>query len=148
MKDGRKSWCKPCSSAYRKKQYQENKEREYELHRIWVEENRERRRLQNVAATAAWQERNKDKVSYHKNNYKHKRREWERSEGFTLEEWSNLVNELGGLCLACGSDQITVDHVIPLSKGGSHTIDNVQPLCGPCNSRKHTKTTDYRKKES
>jgi len=30
----------------------------------------------------------------------------------------------------------TLDHVVPLSKGGSHTVDNVQCLCRGCNSRK------------
>jgi 5-methylcytosine-specific restriction endonuclease McrA len=29
--------------------------------------------------------------------------------------------------------------------GGTHTVDNVQPLCGPCNSRKHANHIDYRK---
>ena len=48
-------------------------------------------------------------------------------------------------CLACGIDgALTIDHVIPVSKGGPNTADNVQPLCGPCNSSKGTNTIDYR----
>jgi 5-methylcytosine-specific restriction endonuclease McrA len=34
--------------------------------------------------------------------------------------------------------------VVPVSAGGANTIDNIQPLCGPCNSAKHTQTIDYR----
>ena len=32
-----------------------------------------------------------------------------------------------------GPDYPTIDHVIPLSKGGSHTWDNVKVACGECN---------------
>lgn len=37
----------------------------------------------------------------------------------------------------CGStEEPHYDHVIPWSKGGSDTEDNLQILCGPCNRRK------------
>ena len=35
-----------------------------------------------------------------------------------------------------GATHPTIDHIIPLSKGGTHTWDNVQCACGLCNSRK------------
>lgn len=63
----------------------------------------------------------------------------------TVAEWRSVLEEFGEQCLACGShDPITIDHVIPISKGGSNTRDNVQPLCGSCNSSKADKTVDYR----
>ena len=32
-----------------------------------------------------------------------------------------------------------MDHLTPLSKGGSHTVSNIVPACRPCNSRKGVK---------
>jgi 5-methylcytosine-specific restriction endonuclease McrA len=44
-------------------------------------------------------------------------------------------------CLFCGSrEQINLDHIIPISRGGSHGIGNLQPLCENCNSTKYNKT--------
>lgn len=40
-------------------------------------------------------------------------------------------------CQYCGTTRhLTLDHVIPRSKGGTHTWDNVITACGPCNSKK------------
>jgi 5-methylcytosine-specific restriction endonuclease McrA len=66
-------------------------------------------------------------------------------EHFTPEEWLALVEFYGHRCLRCGSTEpLTVDHVIPLSLGGSNAIDNIQPLCEGCNFLKDQGTTDYR----
>jgi 5-methylcytosine-specific restriction endonuclease McrA len=65
---------------------------------------------------------------------------------FTSEEWARLCSFYGGRCLACGRvAKLTVDHVVPVSRGGSDDISNLQPLCGPCNSRKgNRRIIDYR----
>jgi hypothetical protein len=43
----------------------------------------------------------------------------------------------GGRCRQCGSNkELHFDHVIPWSKGGANTADNIQLLCGTCNRRK------------
>lgn len=39
-------------------------------------------------------------------------------------------------CQYCGSRAETVDHVVPRSRGGTHTWDNVVAACRPCNLRK------------
>jgi len=75
-----------------------------------------------------------------------KRRHLEKNAGnFTAQDWKEVLEKHGEYCLHCGSvEHITVDHVVPLSKGGSNTKDNLQPLCLSCNCSKGTKTMDYR----
>ena len=46
----------------------------------------------------------------------------------------------GGRCRQCGStDKLHFDHVIPLSRGGSNSVANIQLLCGVCNRAKGAK---------
>ena len=69
--------------------------------------------------------------------------------GFTETEFKQLCEQYEGRCLCCGGRlDLTADHVVPLSKGGSHSIDNIQPLCKECNSRKHTLAVDFRKEDN
>lgn len=67
---------------------------------------------------------------------------------FTAQEWADLKKKYNYTCLRCGKQEpdikLTVDHVVPVSRRGSNTIDNIQPLCGRCNTAKHIRTTDYR----
>lgn len=39
-------------------------------------------------------------------------------------------------CWLCGREATTIDHVKPISRGGSHMLANLRPACGPCNSGK------------
>lgn len=65
---------------------------------------------------------------------------------FTGAEWQTLSAMYGNCCLACcrGGLEITADHVVPVSRGGSNHITNIQPLCRPCNIAKFQKTIDFR----
>ena len=50
----------------------------------------------------------------------------------------------GYKCLACGSyENETIDHIIPLSKGGKNVRDNYQLLCQKCNSEKGSRIKNY-----
>ena len=46
----------------------------------------------------------------------------------------------GGMCYMCGKPANSVDHVIPISKGGAHFPANLRPACISCNSSKGART--------
>lgn len=58
----------------------------------------------------------------------------------TIDDIVMILDEQGWKCV-CGEPldltNSTVDHVVPVSKGGSNDPDNIQMLCGPCNSQKN-----------
>ena len=58
----------------------------------------------------------------------------------TLEEWQELKYKFNQKCAKCEQEKpLTKDHIIPLSSGGSDNIENIQPLCRNCNSKKWKK---------
>lgn len=111
------------------------------------------------ASHRKWAKNNPDKVKHCLSNWRkanptkllgHVRnriaRKAKLSGTFTQKEFLALCASYGNVCLACRRSgvKLTADHVVPVTAGGPNTIDNIQPLCKPCNSKKYTKSTDYR----
>jgi 5-methylcytosine-specific restriction endonuclease McrA len=82
------------------------------------------------------------------NSAKRRARKKEAQGNISQAEWISIKGLYGNSCLSCGKTEseitLTMDHVIPLSVGGNNSKENIQPLCGSCNSKKRTKHIDYR----
>ena len=59
---------------------------------------------------------------------------------FTTKERNLIYNRSEGHCGICGRfiplEEYTIDHIIPLSKGGTNDLDNLQACCSFCNKAK------------
>jgi 5-methylcytosine-specific restriction endonuclease McrA len=87
----------------------------------------------------AWRDANR-----HKLRIQSQRRRARRCKGgdLTADEWLMVLEEFDHQCAYCGVGEVDlqIEHMIPLARGGRHTVTNVVPACGPCNLRKGTKT--------
>ena len=95
----------------------------------------------------AWAKNNPDKIRNY-NRTQRARRKFAilAAESATTQEVKAWIDAQSPVCSYCAielsSDQIQLDHVIPLSKGGSHTIDNFAISCKSCNCSKGNKTLE------
>jgi len=95
---------------------------------------------------AEWRKKNRLKW----NSYRRSRDVRKKENGIFLilnKEFTKLNNQL---CFYCGSDQkLTMDHIIPIVRGGRHSIGNIVVACKSCNSQKGSKTIqEWRKLQS
>ena len=131
-------------SEYKKKWSEQNSDRVAAYKREYYERNRE----DVIARSEEWERNNAEKVRQFKANNRRTRRaaKYASSGNFTAQEFEELCEEYGNRCLCCGVTGVVLeaDHVVPLSRGGSDDIGNIQPLCGTCNRGKFVETVDYR----
>ena len=83
--------------------------------------------------------KNKEKQRPFKNERQMRRARIQKEKSFLIlpKELKKLYNQP---CLFCNSkENQSIDHVIPLSRGGTHSIGNLITLCRSCNSKKSNK---------
>jgi 5-methylcytosine-specific restriction endonuclease McrA len=126
---------------YTREWYQRNLEQARadarESMRRWREANPEDAR----AIRKRYREANIDEVRKRERENTHRRRALKGSTSPALAEFmAELITQP---CTYCGAtENITVDHVIPLSRGGKHEAANLTAACYSCNSSKGAKLLD------
>lgn len=119
-------------------------------------------RFKRVVVTKKWRQANPEKVrsiraAYRQQDAEYMRSYYERNPerfadarhlrrarlasvggaGVSGSDWNRLVVRYGGRCAYClAAKPLTVDHIIPISRGGQHAIGNVLPACEHCNKSK------------
>lgn len=102
---------------------------------------------------AKWHKENAERVAQIKKKYadsdrgkqirrsnSHRRIARERNLQFSVnwEYFNWLCNAVDYRCLGCGKkcEELTLDHQLPINRGGDNQEWNLMPLCKSCNSRK------------
>lgn len=158
MADGHLSKCKVCACADRSEwrrnnpekvkqeaeiYYARHREKILEYRKGWARANPDKRAAilkryrdthqeQQREYGRLWRERNPDKAAARKARYRSKL-------GIYAEPVARdyIIERDGGVCHICGKKPprhlIDLDHLIPVSKGGPHTADNLRVACRSCN---------------
>ena len=77
------------------------------------------------------------------------RRKMLRSNGgrHTRAEWESMKAACAHTCLSCGIAEPEIklpkDHIVPVLRGGTDNIENIQPLCRRCNIKKRNRIYHY-----
>jgi 5-methylcytosine-specific restriction endonuclease McrA len=92
-----------------------------------------------IASALKWAQDNPDK----RQAARSKRKALKRSAGvftFTGRDWSRLCMKHSNKCAYCfSSAPLTQDHVVPIIRGGTHSVGNILPACMSCNASKGAK---------
>jgi 5-methylcytosine-specific restriction endonuclease McrA len=167
--DGRNSYCKPCVKTKNKRRCEANREQIAMQQRQWYLANRERvleeKRAQYWADPEPIREANR---RYHREHwpeyfarkrgyYRDKAERYRQENPGRLREYNHkrraqIVASRGEAtaatirvlltepCVYCDSmENIEIDHIVPLARGGTHTPENLAPACRSCNRSKGAK---------
>jgi 5-methylcytosine-specific restriction endonuclease McrA len=130
-------YAKYSKSPARLKYAEDNKEarRSYARDHYWKQD-----RAEIAKRTRAYRQANAEYFRLKCHERRSLRRNNPDSVGVSQRDWIRLCRRYDYLCAYCGAKpkKLTVDHIIPLSKGGRDAIGNVLPACSRCNNMKRS----------
>lgn len=158
LKDGRAYECKPCTHERQRRWRQKNPGAAKAIRDRWNAANSEQVKRINqayylsnkarVEATArAWREANPERWANLIRVNSLRRAARKREVPHFKVTNKDLRRILSAPCAVpgCTRTDMQIDHVLPISRGGSHGVGNLQPLCGHHNASKNDRTwMEYR----
>lgn len=126
-----------------KERRKNNPERARLQGRLYASKNREKRR----ASGKRWRDKNKIYNALRMGKYRVKRRSLERAATvnlYRINQWVQAVRaRKQNQCYYCENpvtlEFLHFDHIIPISKGGQHSVENLCVSCKKCNQIKSAK---------
>ena len=161
-KDGRNPKCKECANAKKRenKEYNRTWTRKYRAAKPHIgkatnKQYYQRNREKVLRANAERRRRNPEKTSRerHASYIRHRPKILQKSRARHARIRGAVIVEIvdheaviardNSTCYLCervlSADEITLDHVVPVTRGGTHTADNMKVACNSCNAAKGNK---------
>lgn len=143
-RDGLKSYCKPCMAERKRSWRNANHDRalaQEAARRISNPRPRKPRRTPE-RGTAEWELRSRYAKRVTASRW-HAKEMSAAVNDLRLQDWLAVLDEHQGRCHYCGStEDIQIEHVIPLWNHGDNTRSNVVPACAACNHRKKRRSVE------
>lgn len=145
-KDKKSVYCKLCHRVRGREQ--KRKYRQTDIGKAKHREEEQKRRRNNTDHVRAlgkvtnnrYKANNPEARKISVSKSQHKRRAQKEANGIYLVSNEFYAQLYASPCVMCGTlENITADHIIPISRGGTESEGNLQPLCGTCNSSKNNK---------
>jgi len=159
--DGKQPKCRECEHIAQREYNAKNSARNTARAVEWNRTNKARRKeiVQGYVERFPERRRESSRLDHIKNRdarnariREHRKRNMDQARGYVLARRGRIkasaklvtVKEIAkmyaSVCTYCGSsDKIEIDHIVPLSKGGRHSIGNLTPACRSCNGSKGNK---------
>lgn len=119
--------------------------REYDRRRY---HNNPNRKAQMYKAIKKYQNSDKGIASLHRADIKRRNILLATTNTLTASEWTAIREAYDYRCAYCGeSKPLEKDHLVPLSRGGEHTLENVVPSCRSCNASKGNRIIDVQESD-
>lgn len=150
---GRQEKCKPCKSATDKKYYAENRHKVLRGVKKYQKENPDKvketqhrkymkSRDRIIAKNQEWTNNNRDKRREYSIRYARKRYGLLKDAGPV--DYEAVLDRDGYVCYLCGGGidspkNMHYDHIIPVTRGGPHSEDNISVTHASCNISKQNK---------
>jgi 5-methylcytosine-specific restriction endonuclease McrA len=124
-------------SATKRKSREKRKVEKPEYGKEYAREYRKKNTERVLSYGRKWSASNLDKIRIKSGNRRAKIKKVP-GNGWTVADERQLIEDYCYCCAYCGKKaKPTMDHIVPIAKGGTHSIENIVPACQSCNSSKN-----------